>query len=73
MKIAMFVFNAGNGDRRLHRQASLLGGHGHQVRVYCFRSPPESHQHLWETFLFLHRYARDAGQYDKVVRFSDRD
>lgn len=40
MKIAMFVFNTGNGDRRLHRQASLLAGEGHQVRVYCFLDPP---------------------------------
>ena len=40
MKIAMFVFNTGNGDRRLHRQASLLAAQGHQVRVYCFLSPP---------------------------------
>lgn len=39
MKIAMFVFNTGNGDRRLHRQASLLASRGHQVRVYCFLDP----------------------------------
>lgn len=40
MKIAMFVFNTGNGDRRLHRQASLLAGQGHELRVYCFLDPP---------------------------------
>lgn len=40
MKIAMFVFNTGNGDRRLHRQATLLADQGHLVRVYCFLDPP---------------------------------
>ena len=35
----MFVFNTGNGDRRVHRQASLLAEAGHEVRIYCFLTP----------------------------------
>ncbi len=38
-KIAMFVFNDGQSDLRVHRQARLLGSRGHQVRVYCFLEP----------------------------------
>ncbi|MCA9792410.1 MAG: glycosyltransferase family 4 protein [Candidatus Eremiobacteraeota bacterium] len=38
-KVAMFVFNDGRNDLRVHRQASLLGRAGYQVRVYCFLEP----------------------------------
>lgn len=39
MRVAFFVFNTGNGDLRVHRQASLLAAHGYEVRVYCFLEP----------------------------------
>ena len=32
----MFVFNDGNHDQRVHKQAQALGRAGHEVRVYCF-------------------------------------
>lgn len=35
-KIAMFVFNDGNHDQRVHKQAQALGKLGYDVRVYCF-------------------------------------
>ena len=39
MKVAMFVFNDGNHDQRVHKQAQALGRQGHDVRVYCFLTP----------------------------------
>lgn len=38
-KVAMFVFNDGNHDQRVHKQAQALGLRGYQVRVYCFYRP----------------------------------
>lgn len=35
-RIAMFVFNDGNHDQRVHKQAQALGRAGYDVRVYCF-------------------------------------
>lgn len=35
-KVAMFVFNDGNHDQRVHKQAQALGIRGFDVRVYCF-------------------------------------
>lgn len=38
-RIAMFVFNDGNHDQRVHKQAQALGFRGYEVRVYCFLTP----------------------------------
>lgn len=35
----MVVFNNGNHDQRVHKQAQALGRAGHEVRVYCFLTP----------------------------------
>jgi glycosyltransferase involved in cell wall biosynthesis len=35
----MFVFNSGNHDQRVHKQAQALGKRGFDVRVYCFLEP----------------------------------
>lgn len=35
-RVAMFVFNDGNHDQRVHKQAQALGLRGYEVRVYCF-------------------------------------
>lgn len=35
-RVAMFVFNDGNHDQRVHKQAQALGVRGYDVRVYCF-------------------------------------
>lgn len=38
-RVAMFVFNNGNHDQRVHKQAQALGREGYEVRVYCFLTP----------------------------------
>jgi glycosyltransferase involved in cell wall biosynthesis len=38
-RIAMFVFNNGKHDQRVHKQAQALGRAGYQVRVYAFLTP----------------------------------
>jgi glycosyltransferase involved in cell wall biosynthesis len=38
-RVAMFVFNNGLHDQRVHKQAQALGRAGYQVRVYCFLTP----------------------------------
>lgn len=38
----MFVFNDGNHDQRVHKQAQALGLRGYEVRVYCFLTPGQS-------------------------------
>jgi glycosyltransferase involved in cell wall biosynthesis len=38
-RVAMFVFNNGNHDQRVHKQAQALGRAGYDVRVYCFLTP----------------------------------
>jgi len=35
----MFVFNNGNHDQRVHKEAQALGRAGFEVRVYCFLTP----------------------------------
>lgn len=35
----MFVFNNGNHDQRVHKEAQALGRAGHEVRVYGFLTP----------------------------------
>lgn len=38
-RVAMFVFNDGRHDQRVHKQAQALGHAGYEVRVYCFLTP----------------------------------
>lgn len=35
-RVAMFVFNNGNHDQRVHKEAQALGRAGYEVRVYAF-------------------------------------
>lgn len=62
----MFVFNDGRNDLRVHRQASLLGREGYQVRVYCFLEPGLPQVEKREHYT-LHR----EDQRTRLARFLD--
>lgn len=66
VKVAFFVFNTGNGDLRVHRQASLLARNGYQVRIYCFLKPglPEREERSGYTLI-------RADQRPALTRFFD--
>ena len=59
-KIAFFVFNSGNGDRRVDRQASLLAKNGYDVRIYCFLQPGLPTQESRHGYKLLRRDQRGA-------------
>lgn len=49
----MFVFNDGNHDQRVHKQAQALGKRGYQVRVYCFLTAGQKPKEQREGYLLL--------------------
>ena len=49
----MFVFNDGNHDQRVHKQAQALACQGHDVRVYCFLTKGQKTQEQREGYLLL--------------------
>ena len=49
----MFVFNDGNHDQRVHKQAQALGRKGHNVRVYCFLTPGQKPKVKRQGYLLL--------------------
>jgi glycosyltransferase involved in cell wall biosynthesis len=53
MKIAMFVFNDGNHDQRVHKQAQALGHKGYDVRVYCFLTAGQKPKEKRDGYLLL--------------------
>ena len=52
-RIAMFVFNDGNHDQRVHKQAQALGRRGHEVRVYCFLTSGQKPKERRDGYLLL--------------------
>lgn len=65
-KIAMFVFNDGNHDQRVHKQAQALGKLGHEVRVYCFLTPGQKPKVRRDGYLLLREDQRG-----RAARFFD--
>lgn len=49
----MFVFNDGNHDQRVHKQAQALGKLGYEVRVYCFLTKGQKPREEREGYLLL--------------------
>jgi glycosyltransferase involved in cell wall biosynthesis len=49
----MFVFNDGNHDQRVHKQAQALGRAGHEVRVYCFLTAGQKPREKRDGYLLL--------------------
>ena len=49
----MFVFNDGNHDQRVHKQAQALGKRGYQVRVYCFLTAGQKPKEQRDGYLLL--------------------
>ncbi|MFA5505232.1 MAG: glycosyltransferase [Vulcanimicrobiota bacterium] len=60
-RIAMFVFNDGNHDQRVHKQAQALGWRGHEVRVYCFLTPGQKPREKRDGYLLLREDQRTHG------------
>lgn len=52
-KVAMFVFNNGNHDQRVHKQAQALGRLGYKVRVYCFLTAGQKPREKRDGYLLL--------------------
>ncbi len=52
-RVAMFVFNNGNHDQRVHKQAQALGRAGYDVRVYCFLTPGLPFREIREGYTLL--------------------
>ena len=51
--MAMFVFNNGHHDQRVHKEAQALGRAGFEVRVYCFLTPGLPFSEQREGYLLL--------------------
>ncbi len=49
-KAAMFVFNDGNHDQRVHKQAQALGRQGFEVRVYGFLQQGQAYREVREGY-----------------------
>ena len=49
----MFVFNNGNHDQRVHKEAQALARAGFDVRVYCFLTPGLAFSEQREGYLLL--------------------
>jgi glycogen(starch) synthase len=49
----MFVFNDGNHDQRVHKQAQALGHKGYDVRVYCFLTAGQKPKEQRDGYLLL--------------------
>jgi len=62
----MFVFNDGNHDQRVHKQAQALGRQGYDVRVYCFLTAGQKTKELRDGYTLLREDQRSH-----VARFFD--
>lgn len=68
-RVAMVVFNNGNHDQRVHKQAQALGRAGYEVRVYCFLTPGLPFEEKRDGYLLLREDQRShaARLFDEKV------
>lgn len=68
-RVAMLVFNNGNHDQRVHKQAQALGRAGYDVRVYCFLTSGLPFEEKREGYLLLREDQRShaARLFDEKV------